>query len=198
MAIRPYVGPPEATDRDAPTEHFRPAVEDRTWCVHRHASITTPNRGWRPVRSTEDRLLARPIVAVEGPDDAAETYERFEPYLSELETAPLVVQVVDRSGGLLEDEADPDGTTIDQREGRAREALEAFERRATIDGVDVETRILYGSDVVGTLVETAIEEDATAVVFAATEGGLRELLTGGVRSSLVTDVEVPVVALPRR
>lgn len=136
-------------------------------------------------------LLARPLVPVAGPDDAATTYERFRPYLLDAGVTPLVVSVIEKAGGA------PDKAGVEQREDHAAAAFDAFRDRAGTDGVAVDTELLYGTDVAGTIVDAARAHDATAIVFASRGGGrLANLLSGGVRSSLITNGEYPVVVLP--
>jgi len=61
----------------------------------------------------------------------------------------------------------------------------------------VETRILYGTDVVEAIRDAAREVDATAVAFVP-RGGSRilDVLTGDIRNRLLIESDRPVVALP--
>lgn len=136
-------------------------------------------------------LLDRPLVPIAGPDDAAETYEGLRPYLLEAEADVLVVHVIEKGGGA------PDKAGLTQREEYAEESFDAFCNRAATDGIDVETRLCYGTDVAETVVDAADEEAATAIVFSSRGGGRwLDALSGGVRSSLVTESDRPVVVLP--
>jgi len=136
-------------------------------------------------------LLDRPLVPVASPDDAVATYEELRPYLLETEVVPLVVHVVEKAGGA------PDKAGVEQREEHAEKAFEAIRERARTDGVEIDTKLLYGTDVAAAIRDAAAEADASAIVFRS-RGGSRwlDLVSGGVRSSLVTDSDLPVIVLP--
>ncbi len=136
-------------------------------------------------------LTGTPLVAVANPDDAAETYERFRPYLLSGSPEVVVVHVIEKAGGA------PDKAGLDQRREHAEKTFDAFRNRARTDGVDVETRLVYGTDVADAIIEEAADLDATAIVFSS-RGGNRwiDLLSGGVRSSLIAESDRPVVVLP--
>lgn len=135
--------------------------------------------------------LDRPVVPVASPDDAAATYEGLRPHLLDAETVPLVVHVIEKAGGA------PDKASVEQREGYAEEAFAAFRERAAADGVEVETELLYGTDVAEAILEAAAEADASAIVFRS-RGGSRwlDLVSGNVRSKLLSESDRPVVVLP--
>jgi nucleotide-binding universal stress UspA family protein len=136
-------------------------------------------------------LLARPLVPVANPDDARETYEQFRPYILGAGAVPLVVHVAETAGGA------PDKSGVEQSQVLAREAFDVFRGLAETDGIDVETEILYGTDVAETVHEAAAGHDASAIVFRS-RGGSRwlELLSGNVRANLVAGSERPVIVLP--
>lgn len=132
-------------------------------------------------------LLDRPLVPVANPDDAATTYERFRPYLLDSNVVPLVVYVIEKAGGA------PDKVGVDQRKAQAEETFKAFRERARTDGIKIDTKLLYGTDIGATIHET----DASAIVFTSRGGGrLLDLISGSVRSSLLTDSDRPVLLLP--
>lgn len=137
-------------------------------------------------------LLDRPLVPVANPDDAEVTYEQLRPYLLDAEVTPLVVHVIEKGGGV------PDKAGLEQREMYAEETLDRFRDHAKIDRIDVETKILYGTDIATAIYDAAEEADASAVVFTS-RGGNRwlELLSGNIRSRLVTENDRPVIVLPR-
>lgn len=139
---------------------------------------------------TED-LLARPLVPVADPDDARATYEQFRPYLLGTGAVALVVHVAEKAGGA------PDKSGVEQSRVLAEEAFDVFCGLAETDGIEVETQVLYGTDVAETVHEAAADHDASAVVFRS-RGGNRwlELLSGNVRANLVAGSERPVVVLP--
>lgn len=124
-------------------------------------------------------------------DDAVATYEKLRPYLLENEFVPIAVHVIEKAGGA------PDKAGVEQRKEYAEEVFEAFRKRAQADGISVETKLLYGTDIAETIHEAAAELDASAIVFRS-RGGSRwlNLVTGNVRSNLIANHESPVIVLP--
>ena len=77
----------------------------------------------------------------------------------------------------------------------AEAAFDAF--RAGYGG-DVETEIRHGTDIPETIFSTADDVGATAVTFVPRGGSRwRQITSGDVARTLVSDAELPVVALPR-
>lgn len=138
-------------------------------------------------------LLERPLVPVADPDDAAATYEELRPYLLETDIVPLVVYVIEKAGGA------PDKAGVEQRKEYAEKIFEAFRERAKTDDIEVDTKVLYGTDIAATIQATADERDASAIVFRS-RGGSQwlNLVSGRVRSSLLDDSTHPVIVLPER
>lgn len=136
-------------------------------------------------------LLDRPLVPVANPDDAAATYKELRPYLLGAKIVPLVVHVIEKAGGA------PDKASVEQREEFAEEAFAAITERAKTDGIEIDTKLLYGTDVAAAIHDAAAEADASAIVFRS-RGGSRwlDLVSGRVRSSLITDSDLPVIVLP--
>jgi nucleotide-binding universal stress UspA family protein len=86
---------------------------------------------------------------------------------------------------------------MEQREAIAEEAFELVRERAGEAGVDVETKLLYGTDVAETLVEGAHEAGASSIVF--TPRGHKwwwDLFSEDVADALVHESDLPVVVLP--
>lgn len=138
-------------------------------------------------------LLDRPLVPVADPEDATETYEELRPYLLEVDRVPIVVHVIEKAGGA------PDKAGVEQRREYAEEAFAAFRRRAETDGIEVKTKIRFGTDVAESILDVAELVDATAIVFRTRgEFGWLDRITGRVRSNLITESRIPVVVLPSR
>ncbi|MFC5972631.1 universal stress protein [Halomarina salina] len=129
-------------------------------------------------------LLAHTLVPVADADDARLTARSLDRYDPERVT---VLHVVEKGGGV------PDKTPVEQSEEQAAEAFEAF--RETFP--DAETEVRYGTDIVDTVFEAARDLDATAVAFHP-RGGSRivQLISGDRTLDLVTEGDLPVVALP--
>ncbi|MFB6087797.1 MAG: universal stress protein [Haloarculaceae archaeon] len=132
-------------------------------------------------------LFERVVVPVADPDDARATVRSLANYDV---GSVLELHVVEKAGGA------PDKASVEQREEYAGEVFAAVEA-AMPPGVDLETRLAFGTEVDETIFEVADEYDATAIVFSP-RGGSRwvRLLTGDVALSLVTESDRPVVVLP--
>ncbi|SEQ06463.1 universal stress protein [Natrinema salaciae] len=130
------------------------------------------------------------LVPVADPDDGERTAAALAPYLSPSSTV-LVVNVIEKAGGA------PDKASVEQREEYAREIFERARGPLAERAGSVETAVLFGTDVVETIFEAAVDRNADAVVFEPREGRrFVELLTGDVARRLVKEARVPVVALP--
>jgi len=137
-----------------------------------------------------DPLLARPLVPVANLEDARRTLAALLPRVAADAGTVTVVTVIEKAGGA------PDKASVEQLEDLAEETFEFVRERAADAGVDVETDVLYGTDVAETIVAAAHEVDATAVVFTPREGKRWwDLFAPDVSGSLVHDSDVPVVVL---
>jgi len=132
-------------------------------------------------------LLDRVVLPVANDDDARATARALDGH--EVGSA-LAVNVVEKAGGA------PDKASVEQREEVAEEAFAVLEA-ALGDGIDLETRVLYGTDVADAIFDAADGYDASAIVITP-RGGSRwvRLLTGDVALSLVTETDRPVIVLP--
>ena len=84
---------------------------------------------------------------------------------------------------------------VQDEDAFAEAAFDAF--RAGYGG-DVETEIRHGTDIPETIFSTADDVGATAVTFVPRGGSRwRQIMSGDVARTLVSDAELPVVALPR-
>lgn len=103
----------------------------------------------------------------------------------------VLVHVVEKAGGA------PDKASVEQREAFAADVFDvARDELADLD-TDVETRILYGTDVPETVFETAADVDADLVVFSPREASrLSRFLSGDTALGLITDCDRPVLVLP--
>ena len=141
--------------------------------------------------SEVDPLFARPLVPVSNDADAARTAAAVFPYLAAVDGRATVVHVIEKAGGA------PDKAPLEQREELAEELFAAVREAAADAGVDVETELLYGTDVAETILDAARETDATAIVFAHRGGrAWWNLFSGDVRETLTTESNVPVVVFP--
>ncbi|WP_332843424.1 universal stress protein [Haloarcula laminariae] len=131
------------------------------------------------------------LVPVASPEDAKATVRAVRPYVESSGGTMTVVNVIEKAGGA------PDKASVEQREDYAREMFGIVRRELGDSNLTLATEIRYGTDVAETIIETAHDIDATAVVFTP-RGSSRwvRLLTGDVALSLVSDSDVPVITLP--
>lgn len=141
-----------------------------------------------PMTDTSFRRVVLPLASIK---DAKTTSESVLPYLREVNGNVLAVHVIEKAGGA------PDKASVEQREIRAREIFAVIEETLADEGIPVETEILYGTDVAESIIDTATEFDASAVVFTP-RGGSRwvKLLTGDTARGLIQNADRPIVVLP--
>lgn len=136
-------------------------------------------------------LFRRVIIPVANTEDAIATTDALRPYVDTVSDGVLAVHVIEKAGGA------PDKASVEQLEQDAREIFEHVRDGLANLDVDVETKILYGTDIASTIVEAAHDEDASAIVFTP-RGGSRwmKLLTGDVTTTLLNESDLPVLVLP--
>lgn len=124
------------------------------------------------------------LVPVAGPSDARATADG----LAEYDVDDVVVlHVVEKGEGV------PDKTPVEQSKSMAAEAFERV--RDVFPGA--ETATAYRRNVVDGILETADEVEAATIVFRPRGGGrIVQFLAGDKTLRLVTEADVPVVALP--
>jgi len=133
---------------------------------------------------SSDQLLKRPVVPVAGSDDAESTCEALVAHSEPANCRPLVIHVVSDDHSAAETQ-------------RATAAFDRFESRAAADGMAVDTERIHGEPIAETIIQTADERDASAIVFCSRGGSAWfDLLAGGVRTSLLAKSDTPVVMLP--
>lgn len=134
-------------------------------------------------------LLDHVVAPVASEDDATATASALVPHLPEIERI-TAVHVVEKGGGSI------DKAPMEKRRDDGRAFLAILEEMLD-DQVAVDARIEFGTDVTGTIVDTAREVDATAIAFRP-RGGSRilRLLSGDTATRLVTEPALPVISLP--
>lgn len=136
-------------------------------------------------------FLRRVLVPVANREDAASTTATLASHVDEVGGTVIAVHVIEKAGGAL------DKASVEQREEAAEDIFAAVTDGLDDTGVEVETAVRYGTDVAATLVDTAHDVDASAIVFTP-RGGSRwkKLLTGDVTHKLVNSSDVPVLVFP--
>lgn len=138
-----------------------------------------------------DRIL----VPIANEDDAEETCDALTRYVSgrSESTPPVVVavHVVEKAGGYI------DKAPLEARQQQAKRVFDIVTDRLERAGFEVETELVYSTNVVDAIYETADTSNASAVVFLPREGGtLVRILSGNLTAKLVSAAEVPVLVLP--
>ena len=129
-------------------------------------------------------LLGNVLLPVANEDDALATARALEPYGPERVTA---LHVVEKGEGV------PDKTPVEQSEALAEESYAAV-RSVFPDAGD---HTAYGRDVAAEIFAAAETVEATAIVYRSRgDNRLMQLLSGDLSLKLVTNADVPVVALP--
>ncbi len=130
-------------------------------------------------------ILAHVLLPVANEDDALATATALEPYDPERVTA---LHVVEKGGGV------PDKTPVEQSEELAEEAYAAV--RTVFPDADDHTA--YGRDVAEEIFDAADAVGASAIAYRSRGSGrLMQFLSGDLSLKLVTNADIPVIALPR-
>jgi nucleotide-binding universal stress UspA family protein len=134
-------------------------------------------------------MLDHVLIPIASEDDATVTCAALAPYLDDVERV-TAVHVIEKAGGAI------DKAPIGKRREDAAEYL-AIVETSLGDEVAVDTRTAFGTDVVETIFDQAVDAGATAIAFCPRGGGrIVRLLTGDTATRLVTDPDLPVVSLP--
>ncbi|MFC6757348.1 MULTISPECIES: universal stress protein [Haloarcula] len=130
-------------------------------------------------------LLAHVLLPVANEDDALATARALELYDPAHVTS---LHVVEKGEGV------PDKTPVEQSEEIAEESYAGV--RTVFP--DAEDHTAYARNVVEAIFDAADEVGASAIAYRARSGGrIMKFLSGDMSLKLVTNAEIPVVALPR-
>lgn len=130
------------------------------------------------------------LVPLASEDDARETCRALVEHLDG-ESRLVLVYVSEKGGGAV------DKTSPEQDQSHAESLFTIARAILETEGLTVDTRICYGTDVADTIHQTAVDEDADLVVFSPREASrLARFLSGDVALDLITDPDVPVLVLP--
>ena len=132
----------------------------------------------------------RVVVPVANRDDAAATATTLQSHFG-MDATVITVHVIEKAGGA------PDKASVEQREQRAAEIFSIITEAFDDSGVVIETDLRYGTDIASSIVGTAHDRGASAIVFTPRGGSRwRKLLTGDVTHNLVLSSDVPILVLP--
>jgi nucleotide-binding universal stress UspA family protein len=137
-----------------------------------------------------DELFERVLIPIASEDDARMARETILPYIAESGGVATVVHVIKYTEGGV------DPSPVSMQEADAERLFEIVQEDT--DDIVVDTRTAYGTDIVEALFDVATDIDASAIVFSPQKRNrLIRLLTGDTALSLITEPEVPVLAIPR-
>lgn len=155
-------------------------------------SISGPLQSQRmSARPPEQPLLSRVLLPVASADDARATAEAALGQIAAAGGEVHGVYVVEKAGGA------PDKASVEQLEAHAEDTFRILRDQAQNAGVGVTTSVLYGTDIVDTILDAAEDWNASAIAYTPRGGGrLIELLSGDVGASLVRHADRPVVVFP--
>ena len=144
----------------------------------------------------DELLLRRVVVPVANEGDAVRTCSALVPRLRDHDSDVIVVHVIEKAGGYM------DKAPLRARQEQAGRIFDIVRREFVSAELEVEAKLLYGTDVVETILGAADDLDASAIVLTPREGTgrrerLRSLLAGDVGYRLLKNERHPVVVVPR-
>jgi nucleotide-binding universal stress UspA family protein len=132
------------------------------------------------------------FVPIANPKDAEETARAIHRY-SHNDSEIIVAHAIEKGEGV------PDKASVEQREQYAEKAYNTFLEVFPDGWGTVRFVTLYGRNVAETIVEGAVDAEATVIAFTP-RGGSRwkRLVTGDIARHLLENTEVPVISLPKQ
>lgn len=131
------------------------------------------------------------VIPLASPKDAERTAEAVVPYLDPPPDHVLAITVVEKTEGGM------DKAPLEQMTERAEETLETVAERFEETGVPIETRVLYGGNVIETILEVAREADASSIVMTPRNASRWvKLLSGDTALSLMMNTDRPLIVVP--
>ncbi len=136
-------------------------------------------------------LLNRIIVPIANADDTKATCDALRPHLDDSVELVNILYVIEQTEGYM------DPTSPEALKQEARNWFKSAE--TTLDAADTfETELRAGTDIVAEIVASAIEHDATAIVFKPRQssGLLSRLFSRNLKDRLISESPCPVISLP--
>lgn len=138
-----------------------------------------------------DTLFEHVLIPIASEADARMARETILPYLAGSGGVATVVHVIKSADGSV----DPSPASMQEEDAERMFEIVEGEHSDLV----VETEKAYGTDIAAAIFEVADEIGASAIVFAPEEKSrLIRLLTGDTALSLVSNPDVPVLAIPRQ
>lgn len=138
-----------------------------------------------------DSLFTRTLLPVASKEDARKTAAAALPRVKAEGGTAIVVHVIEKADGA------PDKAGVEQRRMHAEDILNEGTRLFDKAGIDNEDHVVFGTDVVETILDGADQMNATSIAYCPRDSGrLTKLLTGDVARHLVQRTDRPLVMLP--
>jgi len=138
-----------------------------------------------------DPLLRRIVVPIANEADAKMTSNALRPHLGEDTEAVTVLYVIEQTDGYM------DAISPEALKQASQSWFQILKEELNV-GEAFETELRAGTDIVDEIVASAIEHDATAVVFKPRDpaGLFGRLVSQNVSEKLARECPCPVVSLP--
>lgn len=131
------------------------------------------------------------VIPLASPKDAKRTADAVVPYLDPPPDHVLAITVVEKTEGGI------DKAPLEQMTDRAEETLGIVAERFDEAGVPIETRVLYGENVIETILDAAREADASSIVMTPRNASRWvKLLSGDTALSLMMNTDRPLIVVP--
>jgi nucleotide-binding universal stress UspA family protein len=131
--------------------------------------------------------MSRILVAVSSPWASERMVEPLTGLARQLNAEVLVVHVSRPSGGQMREQEQADGEA----------AISLLRERLELNGVHVQTLLMFSDDIARAVLNTAIERQVTLIVLGLTgKNVFARLLAGNVPVELIKNTRVPVLLLP--
>lgn len=129
------------------------------------------------------------LIPVSTKENAQETCEALDPYLSEVKQITLL-HVIEDSDSMIEEQSE------NTHREDAEEIFEYMEETLP-PAIITESRIVHSEDILPAFFDEADDVDADAIAFRPRRRGLlNRLFNGDITRRLVEEPQLPVVALP--
>ena len=131
------------------------------------------------------------VIPLASPKDAKRTADAVVPYLDPPPDHVLALTVVEKTEGGI------DKAPLEQMTERAEETLGIVTDRFEEATVPIETRVLYGENVIETILEAAREVDASSIMVTPRNASRWvKLLSGDTALSLMMNTDRPLIVVP--
>jgi len=131
--------------------------------------------------------MSRILVAVSSPWASQRLVDPVADLAGELRAEVLVAHVSRPTGGQLRE----------QEQAEGEQAVRSLADKLSSRGVAVDTLLMFADDIAHSILNTAVEREATLIVLGLTGRNLfSRLIAGNVPVELIRDTRIPVLLIP--